>query len=241
MDSKIVEIILATRNGLVNAFVDFFAIDCAFLRRAMNVPQIIEHFAIGACALTGVLAARGKGLDLFGVLVLAVVTAFGGGTLRDLLVGDVPVAWLKNPDYLYTALATGVVSFFVTRAWHPPARLLDVADAFSLALFNMVGARKGLALGLDGSVAVMLGVMTGVAGGIVRDALIGCVPAVFRRDTYFYATAAAAGGVVYALLLRGAGWNPSAAELCGVATCLVLRLAALRWRLALPSMDGGHG
>lgn len=204
----------------------------------MNVPTVIEHFAVGTCALTGVLAARGKGLDLFGVLVLAVVTAFGGGTLRDLLVGDVPVSWLKDPSFLYTALSTGLVAFFVTRAWQPPATLLDIVDAFSLALFNMVGARKGLALGFAGSVAVMLGVMTGVAGGIVRDALVGRVPAVFRRDTYFYATAAATGGVVYAVLHRGADWGANPAEACGIAACLVLRLAALRWRLALPSMDG---
>ncbi|MCE9518696.1 MAG: trimeric intracellular cation channel family protein [Verrucomicrobia bacterium] len=203
----------------------------------MNVSSVIEHFAIGTCALTGVLAARGKGLDLFGVLVLAVVTAFGGGTLRDILVGDVPVAWLKDPSFLYTALVAGLVSFFITRVWQPPARLLDIVDAFSLALFSMVGARKGLALGFASSVAVMLGVMTGVAGGIVRDALVGRVPVVFRRDTYFYATAAATGSVVYAVLLRGAGWGINQAEFCGIATCLGLRLAALRWRLALPTMD----
>ena len=203
----------------------------------MNVPAAIEHIAVGISALTGVLAARGKGLDLFGVLVLAVVTAFGGGTVRDLLVGDTPVAWLKNPSFLYTALGVGVSSFFVVRIWRRRAGLLNIADAFALALFNVVGARKGLAMGFDGSVAVMLGVVTGVAGGIVRDALIGRVPVVFRRDTYFYATAAAAGGLVYAVLLRGAGWNANAAEFCGIVTCLLLRLAALRWRLALPAMD----
>lgn len=204
----------------------------------MNFPSAVEHSAIATCALTGVLAARGKGLDLFGVLVLAVVTAFGGGTLRDVLVGDVPVSWLGDPSLLYTALGTGLVSFFIVRAWQPPLKLLDIADAFSLALFTIVGARKGLALEFAGSVAVMLGIMTGVAGGIVRDALVGRVPAVFRRDTYFYATAAAAGGTVYAVLLRGAEWPASAAELGGIGVCLVLRLAALRWRLALPALDG---
>ena len=204
----------------------------------MNFPAAVEHCAIATCALTGVLAARGKGLDLFGVLVLAVVTAFGGGTVRDMLVNDLPVAWLRDPSFLYTALGVGLASFFIVRAWQPPTRMLDIADAFSLAMFNVVGARKGLALGFAASVAVMLGIVTGVAGGIVRDALIGRVPAVFRRDTYFYATAAAAGGAVYALLLRGAEWSANTAELSGIGTCLVLRLAALRWRLALPAMDG---
>jgi len=203
----------------------------------MNVSALTEHFAVGVSALTGVLAARGRGLDLFGVLVLAIVTAFGGGTVRDLLAGDLPVAWLRDPRYLYTALGTGLVSFFAVRLRPPPSRLLDVADAFALALFNVVGARKGLALGFDASVAVMLGVMTGVAGGIVRDVLIGRLPLVFRRDTYFYATAAAIGGAVYALLQRRLGLGESPAGFCGIAVCLALRLAALRWRLALPGFD----
>lgn len=204
----------------------------------MTVRTVIEHFAVGVSALTGVLAARGRGLDLFGVLVLAIVTAFGGGTVRDLLAGVRPVAWLADPSYFYTALGTGLVSFFAARVRQPPPRLLDVADAFALALFNVVGARTGLELGFAASVAILLGVITGVSGGIVRDVLIGRLPLVFRRDTYFYATAAAAGGLVYAGLQRGLGWNGNAAELSGIAVCLGLRLAALRWRLALPGFDG---
>lgn len=206
----------------------------------MTFPAAVEHCAVATCALTGVLAARGKGLDLFGAMVLAVVTAFGGGTLRDVLVNDLPVAWLRDPGFLHTALGTGLAAFFLLRVWHPPLRLLDVADAFSLALFNAIGARKGLELGFAASVAVLLGIVTGVAGGIVRDVLVGRVPAVFRPDIYFYATAAAAGGTVYALLPRGAGWGENTAALSGIAVCLALRLAGLRWRLALPALDGGE-
>jgi uncharacterized membrane protein YeiH len=203
----------------------------------MSFSLIIEHFAVGVSALTGVLAARGRGLDLFGVLVLAVVTAFGGGTVRDLLVGDTPVVWLRQASYLYVALGVGLLGFFFFRSRQHRAVVLDVADAFALALFNVIGARKGFSLGFDASVAVMLGVMTGVAGGIVRDVLIGRLPLVFRRDTYYYATAAAVGGVVYALLLRGLGWSSSPAESCAILTCLLLRLGALRFRLVLPGFD----
>jgi uncharacterized membrane protein YeiH len=203
----------------------------------MTVPASIEYIAVGVSALTGVLAARGRDVDLFGVLVLAVVTAFGGGTLRDLMVGDTPVFWLRSSAYLYTAFGVGLVSFFAFRSRGPHAVLLAVADAFALALFNVVGARKGLALGFDSSVAVLLGIVTGVAGGILRDVLVGQVPVVFRPTTPLYATAAAAGGVVYAALLRGGHWSADAAEFSGVAVCLLIRLGALRFQLRLPSFD----
>jgi uncharacterized membrane protein YeiH len=200
----------------------------------MTLSPVIEHSAVAVCALSGVLAARGKQLDLFGVLVLAVVTAFGGGTVRDLLVGDVPVAWLRSPLFLYTALATGLVAFFVCRFWQPPSVLLLIADAIGLALFTVVGARKGLNMGFSPSVAVLLGIITGVAGGIVRDTMLGQVPVVFRRNTYLYATAAACGAGAYAALLKVNVLAADHAELCGIITSLLLRLGALRWKLALP-------
>jgi len=203
----------------------------------MTVPASIEFIAVGVSALTGVLAARGRDIDLFGVLVLAVVTAFGGGTLRDLMVGDTPVFWLRSSAYLYTGLGVGLVSFYAFRKRGPHALVLAVADAFALALFNVVGARKGLALGFDSSVAVLLGIVTGVAGGILRDVLVGQVPVVFRPTTPLYATAAAAGGLVYAALLRSAHWSTDVAEFCGVAVCLMLRLGALRFQLRLPAFD----
>ncbi len=200
----------------------------------MTVSPFLENAAIAFSAVTGVLAARTRGLDLFGALVLAIVTAFGGGTVRDLLAGDTPVAWLRDPSLLYIAGISAVLFFFIMRIWEPPSRLLDLGDACSLALFNVIGASKGIMLGFDASVAVMFGVITGVAGGILRDVLTSQIPIVFRRDTYFYATAAAAGGTVYAVLMR---WNLTGAvpaEISGIVVCLLMRLAALRWRLALP-------
>src|SRR5881397_3709211 len=127
----------------------------------------LEHFGIAVSAITGVLAARGKRIDLFGALVLALVTAFGGGTVRDLLVGDTPVGWLRAPGYLLNATASALVAFYVARLWNFPRQVLLVADAFALALFTMIGARKGVALQFSGSVAVLLGVATGVGAALV--------------------------------------------------------------------------
>jgi uncharacterized membrane protein YeiH len=199
----------------------------------MQVPPLLEHSAIAVGALTGVLAAKGRGLDLFGVVVLALVAALGGGSLRDVLAGDVPVAWLRNPALLYTAGGTALVAFFVCKTWEPPARLLQVADAFGLALFTIAGTQKGHLMGFSNAAAIVLGVITGVAGGIIRDVLTSRVPLVFQRDTYYYATAAFAGAVAYSGLKPWLGdvWAPW----FGVAIALTLRLSALRYRLALPT------
>jgi uncharacterized membrane protein YeiH len=146
------------------------------------VQPWLEHFGICVAAITGVLAASGKRIDLFGVLVLALVTAFGGGTVRDLLVGDTPVVWLRSPVYLANAALTALLTFGIARRWQPPRLALLVADAFALAVFTMIGARKGVVLDFSPAVAVLLGVVTGVAGGILRDVLLGEVPLVFQPD-----------------------------------------------------------
>src|SRR3954447_13040810 len=157
----------------------------------MPTPQrCLEHFGIAVSAISGVLAARGKRVDLFGVLVLALVTSFGGGTVRDVLVGDLPVVWIREPAFLLNATLVTFVTFFVRRVRELPRSFLLVADAFALALFTIVGTRKGIVMNFAPPVAVLLGVVTGVAGGILRDVLTGEVPLVFRPQIYLYATAA---------------------------------------------------
>lgn len=199
----------------------------------MNVQYLLEHCAISVSAISGVLAARGKQVDLFGVLVLALATAFGGGTLRDLMLGDTPVAWLRDPSFPVNATVTALVIFEVGRRRQAPGRWFQIADAFALALFTMIGVQKALALHAAPVIAVAMGVITGVAGGMARDVLLGEIPLVFRREIYLYATAAFAGTLVFVSLHAfafPATWNLVASA--GVT--LALRLAGIRWRLALP-------
>ncbi|HTI98893.1 MAG TPA: trimeric intracellular cation channel family protein [Dongiaceae bacterium] len=200
------------------------------------LQQILEHFGIAVAAVTGVLAARGKHIDLFGALVLGLVTAFGGGTVRDLMVGDLPVVWLRGPAYLLNAVSAALLTFFVARVWLLPRQVLLVADAFALALFTMIGARKGVALHLSGSVAVFLGVVTGVAGGMLRDVLVGEMPLVFQPAIHLYATAAMIGAVVFTVLCHLGVPYPVATPI-GVLLVLGLRLAGIRWRLSLPMFE----
>lgn len=201
----------------------------------MTLPVLLDHFGVAVAALSGVLAARGKQLDLFGVLVLALVTAFGGGSLRDMLLGDGAVAWLRSPEFFTTVCITAMISFFLCQWWTPPANLLLVADALALGFFAVAGTRKGLTLGFAPSVSITLGVITGVAGGIIRDTLTGRVPLVFRQDTYFYATAAMFGGLMFCLLRTPLGEDR--ATWIALTSALVLRLSAIRYRLVLPVFE----
>jgi uncharacterized membrane protein YeiH len=198
------------------------------------MPPWIEYFAVAVCAITAVLAAEGKRLDLFGVLVLALVTAVGGGTIRDLCLGAEPVFWIQQPHHVWTALIAAAVTFVVVRFVHLPQRLLAIADAFGLALFGIAGTEKALAFGTPGIVAILLGIVTGVAGGILRDVLRREIPWVFQADEALYATAVFAGALVFVLLSE---WMPPSENhrYIGMAVILLLRLAAMRWRLRLPT------
>lgn len=200
-------------------------------------PQLLlEHFGIFVAAITGVLAARGKGVDLFGVLVLALATAFGGGTMRDVLVGDLPVVWLRSPWFLINATSAALLTFVVCRFRTLPARALLIADACALALFTMLGAQKGLLLHFSAPVAVLLGVVTGVAGGILRDVLLGTVPMVFRPEIRLYATAALCGAIGF-VTLNTFGLTGSTAVALGAVVVLALRLAGIYWKISLPIFE----
>ncbi len=197
------------------------------------MQYILEHIGVSIAAISGVLAARGKQVDLFGVIVLALVTAFGGGTIRDVAMGDLPVFWATDSRFFLNASLTALVLFFAVRYHEPPTTVLLVADAFVLALFTMLGTRKGLASGAAPAIAIAMGVITGVAGGILRDLLIGEIPLVFRPQIYLYATAAFFGATVYVLMK---GWSPDQQlnMIVGTSAVLMLRLAGIRWRIALP-------
>jgi len=197
------------------------------------MQYLLEHVGVSIAAATGVLAARGKQVDLFGVVVLALVTAFGGGTIRDVALGDLPVFWATDSHFFLNAVITAVVLFFAVRLHEPPATVLLVADAFVLALFTILGTRKGLALAHDPAIAVAMGVTTGVVGGILRDSLVCEIPLVFRPHIYLYATAAFAGATVFVLSGR---WSTDEHRnvIVGTASVLALRVAGIRWRLALP-------
>ena len=198
-----------------------------------HVMLVFEQAGVAVAAISGVLAAENKRVDLFGVVVLALVTALGGGTIRDVVLAAKPVFWIHTPAFVLNASVTAVVMFCIVRYWNVPARFLVAADAFALGLFTILGAAKALTAGVGGTAAVVLGVITGVAGGIIRDVLVREVPLVFRQQIYLYATAAVCGASVFVLGTtrwpQGSAWS-----FAGLLVILVLRFAAIRWRLTLP-------
>lgn len=196
------------------------------------ILRVLELLGVGVFAVSGALVAGRKQLDLLGVVVIAAVTAIGGGTLRDVLLDRHPVFWLADPIYLYIILASAILAIAYTRRFRPPDRLLLVADALGLALFTISGAQIAERAGLAAIAVVLMGTLTGSAGGVIRDVLTAEIPMILRRGQ-IYATASLAGGAVY-LAMQRAGLDPDAAALVGMSVVALLRLAAIVFRITLP-------
>lgn len=194
----------------------------------------LELLGVAVFAVSGVLAAGRKGLDLLGVAVIAIVTAVGGGTLRDLLLDRHPTFWIADTTFLWVILAATVVTLGYVRFWIATRRALLVADALGLAFFTIAGVQIAEQAGVTGLIAVLMGVITGVAGGVVRDVLTREIPLVMRPGR-LYATAAIVGAASYVLLVRW-GVMPDVAALVGMSAIAVLRFMAIRWRLELPAI-----
>lgn len=191
----------------------------------------IDFLGVAVFAATGVLSAGHKRLDLIGVIVIAMATALGGGTLRDLFLGR-EVFWTQDASYLWVILATVAIVMSYTHFWEPPVMTLLIADAFGLALFSLRGAQIAEEFHLAAIIIVLMGTITGVAGGLIRDVLLVELPLIFRQ-VGLYATCAVAGVSVY-LLLKEMGVPTSAAGWVGMATILVLRLLGIFRNWTLP-------
>ncbi|HHT00674.1 MAG TPA: trimeric intracellular cation channel family protein [Thiomicrospira sp.] len=181
-------------------------------------------------AITGLLAARRKQLDLFGAIVIAMVTAIGGGTLRDLIIG-VPVFWTQQDIYIYIVVIAALLLFFLARFKRLPVRLLLFLDALGLAVFTVIGTQKAMALGLSDPIAIMTGIMTGVVGGVIRDVLVGEVPLVFRQE--IYATASFSGASIF-LLIEHSGFSIDIAITIAILVTLFIRVGAIMYNVKLP-------
>ncbi|WP_229715345.1 trimeric intracellular cation channel family protein [Subtercola lobariae] len=200
---------------------------------ARRLYSVADHAATALFAIEGATAGVLAGLDVLGVLVVGFCTALAGGILRDVLLGDVPPAAFRSPSRIVVALAGAAVTCLLAgQLSEIPVALLSVFDAAGLGLFAVTGAQKALEHRSNGLVVVILGTMTAVGGGVVRDVLLNRVPLVLSGD--FYATAAAAGALVVYLATR-LRIAPVWAMTLGFAVCFVLRLFAITDGWQLPS------
>ena len=198
----------------------------------MSLLQLIDLIGVAVFAVSGALAAGRKRLDLIGVVVIAMVTAIGGGTTRDVLL-DRAVFWTTQPRYLYVILIAALVTVLWTRRFRPPARALAIADTLGLALFAISGAQIAERAGLPGIVCVIMGTITGVAGGMIRDVLTTEIPMVMQRG-HIYASAAIAGIVAYLALHTMLGVDEPVAAVAGMIVIVALRMLAIARDIALP-------
>jgi uncharacterized membrane protein YeiH len=186
--------------------------------------------AVAVTATTGVLEAGRKPIDLFGVVLVALTAALGGGTIRDVLL-DRKAFWLADQTYLFAALFAGLATFAVVRVVRLPTNLFLIPDAIGLALFTVIGTGIALDAGVAWFPATFLGVVTGVLGGVLRDMLCNEVPLVFTGE--LYGTAAWAGALAFVGLVAF-GLAAAPAGFLAMAITIAIRLAALHWRITLP-------
>jgi uncharacterized membrane protein YeiH len=183
-------------------------------------------------ALSGAASGVKNKLDVFGIGVLAFVAGNAGGVIRDLLIGAVPPAAINNWHYVAVSLAAAAVTF----AWYPKVKRLQpivlLFDAVGLGVFAVSGAQKALAFGIQPIEAALLGMLTGIGGGVLRDLLVNDIPVVLHAD--LYALAALAGAAVV-VIGHVAGWPPTASTIAGAALCIVIRLVAIRRGWSLPA------
>jgi len=193
---------------------------------------VLDLIGIAVFAISGALAAGRKALDLIGVMALALATAVGGGTIRDVLLDRHPIFWLADPAYLLVIIASALFAVAYTRWRRAPEATLLIADALGLALFSVAGAQIAERAGLPAISCILLGTITGAAGGAVRDVLSMEIPLVLRGG-YLYATAAIAGTGVY-FALEALGLGRPIATLVGMSVVAGLRFASIWWRFELP-------
>ena len=184
-------------------------------------------------AAAGAFAAMEKKLDPFGVLIISFVTAIGGGTIRDVLIGELPVAWLSNSTAICVILTAAVVTVLFGSQLKKLDKMLFLFDALGLGLFTMIGIQKGIEHGFSPGICVTLGTITGCFGGVLRDVLLTNVPLIFQKE--IYASASIVGGVLFFLMLKF-GLADNLAYTVSILIVFFVRLMAVRFNWSLPKI-----
>lgn len=193
---------------------------------------ILDLVAVAVFAITGALEAGQRKMDLFGVIVVAIVTAIGGGTLRDILLGRLPVYWIHDINYIFSTVGAALFTFITVRKYPLPQNAFLFPDAIGLGLFNVIGVAVALKLNVPWLIASIMGVITAVFGGVIRDVLCNQIPLIFRTE--IYATAAWLGGLLQISLLS-LGMQMDLASVISMIFTILLRMAAIYWGISLPT------
>jgi len=186
-----------------------------------------------AFAISGVLVAMNKKMDLFGILIIAFVTAVGGGTLRDILIGQTPVGWMKDMTFTYVILGSAVFAVIVRNKINYLRTSLFLFDTIGIGLYTIIGVEKGLSADLHPIICIALGTMSACFGGVIRDILCNEIPVIFRKE--IYATACILGGLSY-FLIRKLPLESDFVFMISGAIVIIVRLLAVKFKIALPNI-----
>ncbi|MBL6735424.1 MAG: trimeric intracellular cation channel family protein [Shewanellaceae bacterium] len=192
-----------------------------------------DLFGTAVFAMTGLLTATRHKMDLFGCFILALVTAIGGGTLRDMMLGATPIFWLEDTLYFWVILSTLLCCVLLSQRYSIAIKYLPHADAIGLAVFAVLGTNKALEMGCSPAIATFMGMLSGIGGGMIRDVFCQQIPYIFKQE--IYATAAMIGGVLYSMLFI-LQVDTHISMLLAVAATLGIRLGAIQWHWTLPSL-----
>lgn len=193
--------------------------------------SLIYLIAITAEAMTGALSAGRRRMDLFGVIIIASVTALGGGSLRDIVLGHYPLGWVKHPQYLGYTIGAAILATFAARWMHRLRHAFLLLDALGLVAFTLIGCAIAREAGHAPAIVIVAGMLTGTFGGVLRDVLCNEIPLVFRKE--LYASVSLLTGTAYLVLLR-AGVAESVATIGCLAGGVLLRMMAIRFNWEVP-------
>lgn len=203
----------------------------------MSLQYTFELFGTFFFAISGALAIREYHSDLFGAGFTGFVTAIGGGTLRDMMLGSYPLVWIADINFLYSILAGVIVAYFFVNYLLMLPRTLLVFDTLGISLFTILGVEKALSLGVRPEIAAIMGMFTAIMGGVLRDTLTNETPVLFRKE--IYATACLAGAALY-LVLFYYDVDRNINILISSTLILIIRFLAVKYKLALPNFGKAH-
>ena len=199
----------------------------------MELIYVLDILGTFAFAISGALVASDKKFDLFGVIIIAFVTAVGGGMLRDVLIDAHPINWIGDLNYFWTIIAAVLLTFLFKSKIAPLSKTMFLFDTIGLGVFTLLGLQKGLSFNLHPIIALIMGMISAVFGGVLRDVLTNNVPLIFEKE--IYASACLAGGVIY-LALNKFEVSENIIFIISAAVIVVIRVIAVKFHLQLPKI-----
>ncbi|AEW00450.1 hypothetical protein A4D02_24285 [Niastella koreensis] len=198
-----------------------------------DLLRLIEILGTITFAISGVFAAMQKRLDIFGILIISFITSIGGGTLRDVLLGDLPVKWMRDIETPALILVSAICAVLFRHIIKNFQQTLFIFDSLGLGFFTVLGLQKGIRFGLNPGICVVLGTITGCFGGVIRDILLNNIPLIFRRE--IYATACILGGIIY-FILYSTRFPKEWLDVTVMLVVFMIRFLAVKYNLILPDL-----